>query len=86
MARSDADPFQSEKLERQRRLRNARSQRSYRRTTNCERVGKYLITEELTNFLVWDGLAPDTPNTAAVDQGVAHIIRQYLESRRKHYF
>jgi hypothetical protein len=86
MARSDAEPSQGDKLERQRRQRNARSQRSYRRTKNCERVGRYLITEELTNFLVWDGLAPDAPNTAAVDQGVARIIRQYLESRRKHYF
>lgn len=76
----------ADQAERRRLARNERSRRSYKRSTRRERVGKYVITEELASFLVWDGLAPDHPTTAAVDIGVAQIIDEYLKNRREHYF
>lgn len=84
--KSAAPAAADQSAERRRLARNARSRRSYRRSTRHERIGKYTITEDLANFLVWDGLAPDQPTTAAVDIGVAQIIAEYLKSRRKHYF
>jgi hypothetical protein len=69
-------------------LARERQRRHYALKAQRKAIGRFVITEELANLLVWEGKITDADamTTAGIERGADKILQEWLLSAAQKYF